>query len=208
MDGLDFAKACRSLGRRDPIMRKAIKLVGPCTITVDRNGFRMLVRSIVGQQLSTSAAATIWHRFLVLNGGRRVSPMKMLLFSTTQLRGVGLSKAKCRAVLSIAKSIVNSEVRLSELKSLSDEEVTDKLIKLRGVGPWTAQMYLMFSLGRSDVFPTGDLGIVNAVTALYKFNDHATETEMLEIAKSWRPYRTIASWYLWQALDLFRDGEW
>ena len=208
MDGLDFAKACRSLRRRDPIMRKAIKLVGPCTITVDRNGFRMLVRSIVGQQLSTSAAATIWHRFLVLNGGRRVSPMKMLLFSTTQLRGVGLSKAKCRAVLSIAKSIVNSEVRLSELKSLSDEEVTDKLIKLRGVGPWTAQMYLMFSLGRSDVFPTGDLGIVNAVTALYKFNEHATETEMLEIAKSWRPYRTIASWYLWQALDLFRDGEW
>ena len=208
MDGLDFAKACRSLRRRDPIMRKAIKLVGPCTIKVDRNGFRMLVRSIVGQQLSTSAAATIWRRLLVLNGGRRVSPVKMLLFSTTQLRAVGLSKAKCRAVLSIAKSIVDREVRLSELKPLSDEEVTAELIKLRGVGPWTAQMYLMFSLGRSDVFPTGDLGIVNAVTALYKFNDHATETEMLEIAKSWRPYRTIASWYLWQALDLFRDGKW
>tara|TARA_B110000116_G_scaffold216509_1_gene193467 strand:- start:1579 stop:2085 length:507 start_codon:yes stop_codon:yes gene_type:complete len=168
----------------------------------------MLVRSIVGQQLSTSAAATIWRRLLVLNGGRRVSPVKMLLFSTTQLRAVGLSKAKCRAVLSIAKSIVDREVRLSELKPLSDEEVTAELIKLRGVGPWTAQMYLMFSLGRSDVFPTGDLGIVNAVTALYKFNDHATETEMLEIAKSWRPYRTIASWYLWQALDLFRDGKW
>jgi DNA-3-methyladenine glycosylase II len=208
MDGLDFAKACRSLRRRDPIMRKAIKLVGPCTIKVDRNGFRMLVRSIVGQQLSTSAAATIWRRLLVLNGGRRVSPVKMLLFSTTQLRAVGLSKAKCRAVLSIAKSIVDREVRLSELKPLSDEEATAELIKLRGVGPWTAQMYLMFSLGRSDVFPTGDLGIVNAVTALYKFNDHATETEMLEIAKSWRPYRTIASWYLWQALDLFRDGKW
>jgi len=208
MDGLDFAKACRSLRRRDPIMRKAIKLVGPCTITVDRNGFRMLVRSIVGQQLSTSAAATIWRRLLVLNGGRRVSPVKMLLFSTTQLRAVGLSKAKCRAVLSIAKSIVDREVRLSELTPLSDEEVTSELIKLRGVGPWTAQMYLMFSLGRSDVFPTGDLGIVNAVTALYKFNDHATETEMLEIAKSWRPYRTTASWYLWQALDLFRDGKW
>jgi len=208
MDGLDFAKACRSLRRRDPIMRRAIKLVGPCTIKVDRNGFRMLVRSIVGQQLSTSAAATIWRRLLVLNGGRRVSPVKMLLFSTAQLRAVGLSKAKCRAVLSIAKSIVDREVRLSELKPLSDEEVTAELIKLRGVGPWTAQMYLMFSLGRSDVFPTGDLGIVNAVTALYKFNDHATETEMLEIAKSWRPYRTIASWYLWQALDLFRDGKW
>ncbi len=208
MDGLDFAKACRSLRRRDPIMRKAINLVGPCTITIDHSGFRMLVRSIVGQQLSTSAAATIWRRFLVLNGGRRVSPMKMLVFSTAQLRGVGLSKAKCRAVLSIAKSIVNSEVRLNELKSLSDEEVTDELIKLRGVGPWTAQMYLMFSLGRSDVFPTGDLGIVNAVTALYEFNDLASETEMLEIAQSWRPYRTIASWYLWQALDLFRDGEW
>jgi DNA-3-methyladenine glycosylase II len=208
MDGLDFGKAGRSLRRRDPIMRKAIKLVGPCTIKVDRNGFRMLVRSIVGQQLSTSAAATIWRRLLVLNGGRRVSPVKMLLFSTAQLRAVGLSKAKCRAVLSIAKSIVDREVRLSELKPLSDEEVTAELIKLRGVGPWTAQMYLMFSLGRSDVFPTGDLGIVNAVTALYKFNDHATETEMLEIAKSWRPYRTIASWYLWQALDLFRDGKW
>lgn len=208
MDGLYFAKACRSLRRRDPIMRKAIKLVGPCAITIDRNGFRMLVRSIVGQQLSTSAAATIWQRFLVLNGGRRVSPMKMLLFSTAQLRGVGLSKAKCRAVLSMAKSIVNSEVRLSELKSLSDDEVMDELIKLRGVGPWTAQMYLMFSLGRSDVFPTGDLGIVNAVTALYEFKDPASETDMLQISQSWRPHRTIASWYLWQALDLFRDGEW
>ncbi len=208
MDGLDFAKACRSLRRRDPIMRKAINLVGPCTIDVDRNGFRMLVRSIVGQQLSTSAAATIWRRLLVLNGGRRVSPGKMLLFSTAQLRGVGLSKAKCRAVLSIARSVVDGEVRLNEFPLLSDDEVTAELIKLRGVGPWTAQMYLMFSLGRPDVFPTGDLGIVNAVTALYTLNERATETEMLEIAKSWIPYRTIASWYLWQALDLFRDGEW
>lgn len=208
MENLDFPKACRSLRQRDPIMRKAIKRVGPCTLDVDRNGFRMLVRSIVGQQLSTSAAATIWERLLVLNGSRRVSPGKMLLFSAAQLREVGLSKAKCRAVLSIARSVVAREVRLNELQRLGDDEVTAELIKLRGVGPWTAQMYLMFSLGRPDVFPTGDLGIVNAVTALYAFTDRASETEMLDIAESWRPYRTIASWYLWQALDLLRDGEW
>ena len=208
MDGLDFGKACRSLRRRDPIMRKAIKRVGPCRIDVDRNGFRRLVRSVVGQQLSTSAATTIWRRLLVLNGGRRVSPGKMLSFSTAQLRGVGLSKAKCQAVLSIARRVFDGEVRLNELHRLSDEDVTAELIKLRGVGPWTAQMYLMFSLGRSDVFPTGDLGIVNAITALYTFNDRASENEMLKLATSWRPYRTIASWYLWQALDLFRDGEW
>jgi 3-methyladenine DNA glycosylase/8-oxoguanine DNA glycosylase len=132
----------------------------------------------------------------------------MLSFSTAQLRGVGLSKAKCQAVLSIARRVFDGEVRLNELHRLSDEDVTAELIKLRGVGPWTAQMYLMFSLGRSDVFPTGDLGIVNAITALYTFNDRASEAEMLEVAKSWRPYRTIASWYLWQALDLLRDGEW
>ena len=208
MDSLYLAKACRSLSRRDPLMRKAIRLVGPCTIKVDRNGFRMLVRSIVGQQLSTSAAATIWQRFLLLNGGRRVSPGKTLLYNTSQLRGVGLSKAKCRAVLSIAKSVVDGEVRLAEFKRLTDEEVTAELIKLRGVGPWTSQMYLMFCLGRPDVFPTGDLGIVNAITSLYPFDDSASEAEMLEIAKSWRPYRTIASWYLWQSLDLFREGKW
>jgi len=208
MDGLDYEKACRSLRRRDAVMRKAIKLVGPCKIEVDGNGFRMLVRSIVGQQLSTSAAATIWRRFLELNGGRQVSPRKMLLFSAAQLRGIGFSAAKCRAVLSIAKSVVDGDVRLGELRGLSDEHVTTELIKLRGVGPWTAQMYLMFSLGRADVFPTGDLGIVNAVTALYKFNDRATETEMLVIAESWRPYRSVASWYLWQALDIVRQGEW
>ncbi|HIA62722.1 MAG TPA: DNA-3-methyladenine glycosylase 2 family protein [Planctomycetes bacterium] len=208
MDGLDFEKACRSLRRRDAVMRKAINLVGPCRFEVDRNGFRMLVRSIVGQQLSTSAAATIWRRFIELNGGRRVSAGKTLLFSAAQLRAIGFSAAKCRAVLSIAKSVIDGDVHLAELSRLSDEQVTAELIKLRGVGPWTAQMYLMFSLGRADVFPTGDLGIVNAVTALYKFNNRATETEMLEIAESWRPYRTIASWYLWQALDIVRQGDW
>ena len=93
-------------------------------------------------------------------------------------------------------------------KDMSDEDVIDKLCALKGIGEWTAQMYLMFSLGRSDVFPTGDLGIVNAVTALYEFKDPASETDMLQISQSWRPHRTIASWYLWQALDLFRDGEW
>ena len=208
MDSLYFEKACRSLRRRDVVMRKAIKLVGPCTIQLDRNGFRMLIRSIVGQQLSTSAARTIWRRFLELNGGRRVSAGKVLSFSTAELRGIGLSAAKCRAVLSIAKNIVDGEVRLAALKQFTDEQVTIELMKLRGVGPWTAQMYLMFSMGRPDVFPTGDLGIANAVTALYKFNKHATENEMLEVAESWRPYRTIACWYLWQALDIVRDGEW
>lgn len=208
MDGLDFEKACRSLRRRDVVMRKAIRLVGPCRIELDRNGFRMLVRSIVGQQLSTSAARTIWHRFLKLNGGRRVLPGKMLGFTADQLRGIGLSAAKCRAVLSIAESVVAGDIRLAELDRFSDEQVTSELMKLRGVGPWTAQMYLMFSMGRADVFPTGDLGIVNAVTALYKFTNRATETEMLLISESWRPYRTIASWYLWQALDIVRQGEW
>ena len=132
----------------------------------------------------------------------------MLSFSTADLRRIGLSEAKCRAVLSIAESVVDGPMRLSALNRLSDEEVTVELMKLRGVGPWTAQMYLMFSMGRPDVFPFGDLGIANAVTALYKFNNHATETEMIEIAELWRPYRTIASWYLWQALDLVRKDEW
>jgi DNA-3-methyladenine glycosylase II len=132
----------------------------------------------------------------------------MLLFSADQLRGIGFSNAKCRAILSIAKCVVAGDVRLTELSRFSDEQVMSELTKLRGVGPWTAQMYLMFSLGRTDVFPTGDLGIVNAVTTLYEFKKRATETEMLQIAESWRPYRTIASWYLWQALDKVRQGEW
>lgn len=208
MDGLNLDKACRTLRRRDALMRKAIMRVGPCGIELDRNGFRMLVRSIVGQQLSTSAARTIWKRFLKLNGGRRVTPRKMLSFKKQQLRGIGLSTAKCKAVLSVAQSLVDGDIRLRELRSLDDAQVTGELIKLRGVGPWTAQMYLMFSLGRTDVFPTGDLGIVNAVREIYGFNRRPRETEMLQIAECWRPYRTVASWYLWQALDIVRQGDW
>ena len=97
---------------------------------------------------------------------------------------------------------------MSALRRLSDQEVTDELIKLRGVGPWTAQMFLMFSLGRPDVFPTRDLGIVNSVSALYDLSSPVTEDELLQISVTWRPYRTIASWYLWQALDLVRQGKW
>lgn len=208
MADTDFDAGCRILGRRDSIMRRAIKLIGPCRMEIDPNGFRMLVRSIVGQQLSTSAAATIWQRFLILNGGRRVSAKKTLLFRADQLREVGLSSAKCQAVLSIARSVVEKRLSLSALRRLSDQEVIDELIKLRGVGPWTAQMFLMFSLGRPDVFPTRDLGIVNSVSALYDLTSPVTEEDLLQISVTWRPYRTIASWYLWQALDLVRQGKW
>ena len=208
MADTDFDTGCRILGRRDSIMRRAIKLIGPCRMEIDPNGFRMLVRSIVGQQLSTSAAATIWQRFLALNGGRRVSAKKTLLFGTDQLREVGLSSAKCRAVLGIARSVSEKRLRLSALRRLSDQEVTDELIKLRGVGPWTAQMFLMFSLGRPDVFPVRDLGIVNSVSSLYHLNSPVSEEELLQISVTWRPYRTFASWYLWQALDLVRQGKW
>ena len=166
----------------------------------------MLLRSVVGQQLSVAAARTIWQRFVVLNGGRRFTPAKILRMDPSDFRNIGISAAKTRAVQSIAKKLDSGVVQLKKVREMDDDAAIAELTQLRGIGPWTAQMYLMFSLGRLDVFPAGDLGIVNAMTELYRLPGRPERAELIKLSGPWKPYRTIGSWYCWQALDLVRAG--
>ena len=188
-------------------MCQIIEAVGAYKLVVDPIPFRMLLRSITGQQLSVAAARTIWARFLTVNRSRRVSPASVARISDDELRSAGISRAKIQSLRAIQHSFACRTVTVAKLRRLSDDDVRSSLVKLRGVGPWTADMFLMFGLGRLDIFPVGDLGIANAIGQFYGTGPKANKTFMLKVAEPWKPYRTIASWYCWQGLDLLRCGD-
>ena len=202
----DYAKAIRYLRRSDDIMKQIIDGVGPCMMTIDSSPFRMLIRSIVGQQLSVAAAATIWSRFVSANGSKRVSPASIERLSDTDLRACGISHAKIRSIREIQSAFATRNVTAAKLRRLPDEDVKEILTTLRGVGPWTGDMFLMFGLGRMNVFPVGDLGIVNAIGSFYGDGSRPSVAFMTRVAEKWAPYRSIATWYCWQGLDLQRSG--
>lgn len=187
-------------------MRQVMDAVGGCKLEVDRSPFRMLIRSVTGQQLSVAAARTIWGRVLALNGSKRVSPASLSRVSDQQLRSAGVSRAKIRSIREIQTAFERRDITGTKLRRQSDEEVKKTLIQIRGIGPWTADMFLMFALGRLDVFPIGDLGIVNALQQLYGNGKQIDSDRMYQIAHKWQPYSSVASWYCWQALDLIREG--
>jgi len=203
----DFAKAMRFLRKSDYIMKQIIHGVGPCLMTIDSSPFRMLIRSIVGQQLSVAAAATIWSRFVAANGSKRFSPGSLERLPDADLRACGVSHAKIRSIREIQYSFATRAVTAAKLRRLPDKEVKDVLSTLRGVGPWTADMFLMFGLGRMDIFPVGDLGVVNAIGTFYGDGTRPDVEFMTQIAEKWTPYRSIATWYCWQGLDLQRSGD-
>mgnify|MGYP001230341645 FL=1 len=187
-------------------MAGIIKAVGPCTLTLDNSPFRMLVKSVTGQQLSVSAARSIWNRFIVINGSKRVSPASLHRINDRSLRAAGLSRAKIASIRCIQQTFMSHTLTAAMLRRLPNDEVKSQLMKLRGVGPWTSDMFLMFALGRLDVLPIGDLGIANAIKEFYCQGQNATPSLMLTIGEQWSPFRTIASWYCWQGLDLLRAG--
>ena len=201
-----FEQAIKFLGKSDGVMKQIIDAVGPCMMTVDSSPIRMLIRSIVGQQLSVTAAATIWSRLLEANGSKRVSPASLERLSDTELRLCGVSNAKIRSIREIQDAFATRSVTAAKLRRLPDKEVKDLLLTLRGVGPWTGDMFLMFGLGRMDIFPAGDLGIVNAIGTFYGDGIRPSVEYMMEVAEKWMPYRSIATWYCWQGLDLHRRG--
>jgi len=196
-----------TLRNSDIVMRKIIAAVGPCTLRVDKSPFRMLIRAVIGQQLSVAAAHTIWTRFIELNGTKRVSPSSLLKIADPELRQVGISGAKIRSIRGIQQRFANRELSVPQLRVLSDDDVKKALCTLRGIGPWTADMFLMFGLGRIDVFPFGDLGLANAIGKFYGCGERPDTEAMLEIGNRWSPYRTIGTWYCWRGLDALRTGE-
>ncbi|MBL98723.1 MAG: DNA-3-methyladenine glycosylase [Rhodopirellula sp.] len=204
----NVAEAIDHVSMSDPIMASVIQAVGPYGLKTDSSPFRMLVRSITGQQLSVKAAATIWGRLVNLNGSSRISPASLNRLSDRDLRAAGVSHAKIRSIRDITDAFASRRITASHLKTLNDDSVKSELIKLHGVGPWTADMFLMFALGRPDVFPIGDLGIIQALQAFYPKRNTPNGQYFQRLAERWRPYRTLASWYCWQGLKLVRTTDW
>jgi DNA-3-methyladenine glycosylase II len=200
-----YARARRVLMRRDPVLATAIKAIGPC-LMADRqrsDHLTALAGSIVSQQLSTKAAATIFGRFVDLfPEGTPLSAAKILEFDDQTLRGVGLSGQKVRYLRDLSERILDGRLKLDELTALDDEAVIARLTEVKGFGRWTAEMFLMFRLHRPDVLPVDDLGIVNAVQRLYKLRTKPNARKLYKLGEAWRPYRSVASWYLWQSLKL------
>lgn len=200
----ELRKAERTLSRRDPVMRELIAGYGQCEIRPHTRYFETLVRSIVSQQLSTRAADTIFRRFRTLYpAGRFPAAASILVTPDEGLRGVGLSFQKISYIRDLAERSVRGKLKLSRLATLPDDEVIGILTEVKGIGDWTAQMFLIFSLGRLDVFPVGDLGIRKAIRDRFELEDLPAAHEMHEIAEAnrWAPWRSVVSWYLWRSLD-------
>ena len=197
--------ARRYLRKNDPVMRNMIDEVGAFTLRCERNRFRMLVRSIISQQISVSAARAIRERLEQLTKPGKLTPQSLLRFNLQQLRSVGLSSQKAGYLLDLATWTGEGHILLQTLGRRSDPAVIEELTQVKGIGPWTAQMFLIFALGRLDVFPADDLGIRMAIRDRYGLPELPDKSTGNRIAQRWRPYASVASWYCWRSLDSSRE---
>lgn len=202
MASIDYARARRLLARRDPVIAGLMRRHGDCGLeTAQRSDhFRALIHAIIAQQLSTKAAATIEARFAAIFDGNP-APAAIASVSDEQLRSVGLSPQKLRYVRDLCEHLLDGSLDLDSLEHLGDEDVIVALTRVKGIGRWTAEMFLMFRLHRPDVLPVGDLGIVKAVKQAYRLRSRPTPARLTKIGDVWRPYRSVACWYLWASLD-------
>lgn len=203
MSPTDYHKARLLIMRRDPVLGAAVKRIGPCGLAARqrKDHLTALIGAIVSQQLSTKAAATIFARLVALfPGGEIPHAAAVHALSDASLRGVGLSGQKIGYVRDLCSRIADRRLQLDELDGLENELVIERLTAVKGFGRWTAEMFLMFRLHRPDVLPAGDLGIVNAIQRLYGLRKRPDPKRILKMGEAWRPYRSVASWYLWQTL--------
>ena len=194
--------ALRHLSHADKRIEKLIDKFGPPNFNLMNNYYESLIRSIVYQQLSGKAASIIYERFLDLFVfDIYPEPKDVLAVSIETLRSSGLSYQKVNYIRDLSEKWQDGTMNLTDIDSMTDEEISSELIKVKGIGQWTADMFLMFTLGRPDVFPFGDLGIQKGVMILTNMNRLPTQKEMERKTKKWQPYRTVAAWYLWKLVD-------
>ena len=198
--------AIEHLRRTDPALAKIIDEVGPCEMTPRTEGshFDALVRAIVYQQLSGKAAATIHGRFQGLYGNRPPTPEEVLATDDERLRSVGLSRQKIASIRDLASKVAAGEVPIERLDTMPDDEVIESLIRVRGIGRWSAQMFLMFRLGRPNILPDLDLGVQKGIQHAYQLPKLPTPKDVLRIGERWAPFASVASWYMWRLLELPR----
>ncbi|MGH2508992.1 MAG: DNA-3-methyladenine glycosylase family protein, partial [Ktedonobacteraceae bacterium] len=185
------------LSECDPVMAEAIKRVGPCTLLPNPNLFETLVDAIVSQQISVKAADAIMARLRTATPGGQPTPAALLTLEHEALRAVGLSTPKARYIRDLTERVGSGQLDLDILTTLEDEAVIQALTQVKGIGRWTAEMMLIFSLGRPDVLPVDDLGFAEGIRSAYGLENRPKPQEMRERGEQWRPYRTFATWYMW-----------
>jgi DNA-3-methyladenine glycosylase II len=194
-------KAIQHLRQSDPVIAGIIERVGPYRVSYNEPVFGSLVRSIVYQQLSGKAAATIFNRLLTATSDP-IHPDAILRLRFEELRSIGLSRQKATYIRDLAEKTASKEVVFENFRRMTNDQIIGALTQVKGIGVWTVQMFLMFSLRRPDVLPCGDLGIRNAVQKAYKLRESPRPAKLEQIGQRWRPYCSVASWYLWRSLEL------
>ncbi|MCG3190413.1 MAG: DNA-3-methyladenine glycosylase [Burkholderiaceae bacterium] len=195
--------ACRHLGKRDRVMRKLIPKFGEARLQSRGDAFTTLARSIVGQQISVKAAQAVWEKFVGAIGtpSTRLNPQAVLGVSTATLRGAGLSARKSEYLSDLARHFEDGRVHVKQWQQMDDEAIVDELASIRGIGRWTAEMFLIFHLMRPDVLPLDDVGLLRGISVNYFSGEPVSRAEAREVGEAWAPFRSVATWYIWRSLD-------
>ncbi|WP_284620429.1 DNA-3-methyladenine glycosylase family protein [Aquabacterium humicola] len=195
--------ACKHLGKRDRVMKKLIPQFGEARLQSRGDAFTTLARSIVGQQISVKAAQSVWDRFASTVGGvsTRLSPAAVLKLDAPVLRECGLSARKAEYLADLARHFESGAVHVKLWQQMDDEAIIDELVAIRGIGRWTAEMFLIFHLMRPNVLPVDDLGLIKGISLNYFSGEPVSRAEAREVGEAWAPYRSVATWYIWRSLD-------
>lgn len=189
--------------KKDPKLAKIIKKVGDYNVKITKNRYQSLVEAIIAQQLSGSATESILKKFKKLFKSKFPKPVEVIKTPDSKIRSTGLSKMKIMYIKDLSKKIQSKKLNMKIISTKSDEYIVEHLTDVKGIGRWTAEMFLIFSLGRLDVLPVGDLGLKKGIQLMYSLKELPNEKEIERIAESWKPYRTVATWYLWKSLQKF-----
>ena len=194
-----WAQACQHLMKKDRVMKRLIPQFGDACLQSRGDAFVTLARSIVGQQISVKAAQTVWDRFAALS--KKITPGGVLKLKVDDMRAAGLSVRKVEYLVDLALHFSSKQVHIAEWADMEDEVIIDELVAIRGIGRWTAEMFLMFYLMRPNVLPLDDVGLINGISRNYFSGEPVSRSDAREVAQAWKPYCTVATWYIWRSLD-------
>ncbi|RTQ36247.1 DNA-3-methyladenine glycosylase 2 family protein [Variovorax gossypii] len=194
-----WEEACKHLSRKDRVMKRLIPKFGDACLESRGDAFTTLARSVVGQQISVKAAQSVWDKFAALP--RKLTPANVLKLKVDDMRGAGLSARKIEYLVDLALHFDSGLVHVDAWKDMDDEQIIDELVAIRGIGRWTAEMFLIFHLMRPNVLPVDDLGLLNGISVNYFSGDPVSRSDARDVAVAWAPYCSVATWYIWRSLD-------
>lgn len=195
-----WEEACRYLSKKDRVMKRLIPQFGDAKLATRGDAFVTLARSVVGQQISVKAAQTVWDRFAALSKST-LTPARVLKFKVDDMRAAGLSARKVEYIVDLALHFTNGDVHPTKWESMSDDDIIEELVAIRGIGRWTAEMFLIFHLLRPNVLPLDDVGLLNGISQNYFSGEAVSRSDAREVAQAWAPYCSVATWYIWRSLD-------